>query len=65
MEKQFYDTDVHVEVLSEQLNGDYSHITMRTWWCTAWALAWPVFPDLDRKKINDAFLLACPLVELT
>ncbi|KAK6298301.1 hypothetical protein J4Q44_G00313560 [Coregonus suidteri] len=29
MEKQFYDTDVHVEVLSEQLNGDYSHITMR------------------------------------
>ncbi|XP_048399586.1 soluble guanylate cyclase 88E-like isoform X4 [Stegostoma tigrinum] len=29
MGKQFYDTDIHVEVLSEQLVGDYSHVTMR------------------------------------
>lgn len=30
MGKQFYDTDIHVEVLSEQLVGDYSHVTMRS-----------------------------------
>lgn len=29
MGKQFYDTDIHVEVLSEQMVGDYSHVTMR------------------------------------
>ncbi|XP_069762917.1 soluble guanylate cyclase 88E-like isoform X1 [Narcine bancroftii] len=29
MGKQFYDTDIHVEVLSEQSVGDYSHVTMR------------------------------------
>ncbi|XP_005992460.1 soluble guanylate cyclase 88E-like [Latimeria chalumnae] len=29
MGKQFYDCDIHVEVLSEQLVGDYSHVTMR------------------------------------
>lgn len=31
MGKQFYDTDIHVEVLSEQMVGDYSHVTMRYW----------------------------------
>ncbi|KAL3972914.1 tubulin polyglutamylase TTLL1 [Sarotherodon galilaeus] len=30
MWKQFYDTDIHVEVLSEQMIGDYSHVTMRS-----------------------------------
>ncbi|XP_059371310.1 soluble guanylate cyclase 88E-like [Carassius carassius] len=112
--KQFYDTDIHVEVLSEQL-VDYSHVTMRwqegdqgrrTGLRTLRVEDPPinradllegmlkrlvlrlfqgkvivtgkdmvvhnvgsglatVFPDLDGKKINDAFLLACPLVEFT
>ncbi|XP_032891100.1 soluble guanylate cyclase 88E-like [Amblyraja radiata] len=29
MGQQFYDTDIHVVVLSEQLVGDYSHVIMR------------------------------------
>ncbi|XP_054454167.1 soluble guanylate cyclase 88E-like [Anoplopoma fimbria] len=67
MGKQFYDTDIHVEVLSEQSVGDYSHVTMRQDMVVhnvGSGLA-TVFPDLDGKKINDAFLLARPLVELS
>ncbi|TRY98522.1 hypothetical protein DNTS_014645 [Danionella cerebrum] len=107
MGKQFYDTDIHVEVLSEQLVGDYSHVTMRLNFDNSayryilkedeeeqeilpitsdfFFEVFPfnivfrqdmvvhnvgsglatVFPDLDGKKINDAFLLARPLVEFT
>ncbi|KAJ8405484.1 hypothetical protein AAFF_G00319570 [Aldrovandia affinis] len=107
MGKQFYDTDIHVEVLSEQLVGDYSHVTMRLNFdnfayryiqkeddedqeilpitSDFFFEVFPfnivfrqdmvvhnvgsglatVFPDLDGKKINDAFLLARPLVEFT
>ncbi|KAG8004073.1 Soluble guanylate cyclase 88E [Nibea albiflora] len=107
MGKQFYDTDIHVEVLSEQMVGDYSHVTMRLNFDNSayryimkedeeeqeilpitsdfFFEVFPfnivfrqdmvvhnvgsglatVFPDLDGKKINDAFLLARPLVEFT
>ncbi|XP_030595951.1 soluble guanylate cyclase 88E-like [Archocentrus centrarchus] len=107
MGKQFYDTDIHVEVLSEQMIGDYSHVTMRLNFDNSayryimkedeeeqeilpitsdfFFEVFPfnivfrqdmvvhnvgsglatVFPDLDGKKINDAFLLARPLVEFT
>ncbi|XP_077589088.1 soluble guanylate cyclase gcy-31-like isoform X3 [Stigmatopora nigra] len=107
MGKQFYDTDIHVEVLSEQMVGEYSHVTMRLNFDNSayryimkedeeeqeilpitsdfFFEVFPfnivfrqdmvvhnvgsglatVFPDLDGKKINDAFLLARPLVEFT
>ncbi|XP_033948239.1 soluble guanylate cyclase 88E-like isoform X2 [Pseudochaenichthys georgianus] len=107
MGKQFYDTDIHVEVLSEQMLGDYSHVTMRLNFDNSayryimkedeeeqdilpiasdfFFEVFPfnivfrqdmvvhnvgsglstVFPDLDGKKITDAFLLARPLVEFT
>uniref|UniRef100_A0AAV2MIQ8 guanylate cyclase n=1 Tax=Knipowitschia caucasica TaxID=637954 RepID=A0AAV2MIQ8_KNICA len=107
MGKQFYDTDIHVEVLSEQMVGDYSHVTMRLNFDNSayryimkedeeeqeilpitsdfFFEVFPfnivfrqdmvvhnvgsglstVFPDLDGKKITDAFLLARPLVEFT
>ncbi|XP_042196017.1 soluble guanylate cyclase 88E-like [Callorhinchus milii] len=107
MGKQFYQTDILVEVLSEQLVGDYSHVTMRLNFDNSayryiqkedterqeilpitsdfFFDVFPfnivfrqdmvvhnvgsglgtVFPDVDGKKINDAFLLARPLVEFT
>ncbi|XP_060935164.1 soluble guanylate cyclase 88E-like [Limanda limanda] len=105
MGKQFYDTDIQVEVMSEQIVGDYSHVTMRLNFDNSayryimkedeeeqeilpitsdfFFEVFPfnivfrqdmvvhnvgsglstVFPDLDGKKITDAFLLARPLVE--
>uniref|UniRef100_G3Q1S4 guanylate cyclase n=1 Tax=Gasterosteus aculeatus TaxID=69293 RepID=G3Q1S4_GASAC len=110
MGKQFYDTDIHVEVLSEQMiQCDKMCFTVLCWLnfdnsayryimkedeeeqeilpitSDFFFEVFPfnivfrqdmvvhnvgsglstVFPDLDGKKINDAFLLARPLVELS